>query len=350
MEYVRVRDAAILHANRLRRLFLEKLLENRFHLAHLPTPIQFMPRLSDELGIQLYVKRDDLTESIGSGNKIRKLEYLLHDAIHQNADTLVSCGGIQSNHCRAVAWAAARNGLSCMLALRGEKPVEIEGNLLLDRILGADVRFFSVEDFKNIQDIENTVVDELRRNGNRPYWIPMGGSNATGSLGYIQMIREAAAFPVSFDHLYVALGSGGTFAGVWLGCHHAGIQPRIHGIAVCDDRAYFVAEISRIQREFQEVYGMKVDFEGIGQAIDDRHVGVGYALNTPSELEQLVHFASCEGLVLDPVYTLKAFLGMVDHIRSGAVEKGQNVLFVHTGGHSGLFPKHSEFNKMFLFR
>jgi D-cysteine desulfhydrase len=326
---------------------LEKLLENRLHLAHLPTPIQFMPRLSDELGVQLYIKRDDLTESIGSGNKIRKLEYLLHEAVHKKADTLVSCGGIQSNHCRAVAWAAAKNGLDCVLALRGEKSVEIDGNLLLDRILGADTRFFSVQDFKDIQTVENTVIDPLRQNGKRPYWIPMGGSNATGTLGYIQMIRETATFPVSFDHLYVAMGSGGTFAGVWLGCRHANIQPRIHGIAVCDDTAYFMTEISRIEREFQDWYGMKVDFQGAEQCIDDGHVGIGYALNTQSELEQLVHFASLEGLILDPVYTLKAFLGMVDHIRSGVIEKGQNVLFVHTGGHSGLFPKHSEFKQMF---
>lgn len=326
---------------------MEKLLENRLHLAHLPTPIQFMPRLSDELGVQLYIKRDDLTESIGSGNKIRKLEYLLHEAVHKKADTLVSCGGIQSNHCRAVAWAAAKNGLDCVLALRGEKSVEIDGNLLLDRILGADTRFFSVQDFKDIQKVENTVIDPLCQNGKRPYWIPMGGSNATGTLGYIQMIRETAAFPVSFDHLYVAMGSGGTFAGVWLGCRHANIQPRIHGIAVCDDTAYFMAEISRIEREFQDWYGMKVDFQGAEQCIDDGHVGIGYALNTQSELEQLVHFASFEGLILDPVYTLKAFLGMVDHIRSGVIEKGQNVLFVHTGGHSGLFPKHSEFKQMF---
>ncbi len=306
-----------------------------------------MPRLSDELGVQLYIKRDDLTESIGSGNKIRKLEYLLHEAVHKKADTLVSCGGIQSNHCRAVAWAAAKNGLDCVLALRGEKSVEIDGNLLLDRILGADTRFFSVQDFKDIQTVENTVIDPLRQNGKRPYWIPMGGSNATGTLGYIQMIRETATFPVSFDHLYVAMGSGGTFAGVWLGCRHANIQPRIHGIAVCDDTAYFMTEISRIEREFQDWYGMKVDFQGAEQCIDDGHVGIGYALNTQSELEQLVHFASLEGLILDPVYTLKAFLGMVDHIRSGVIEKGQNVLFVHTGGHSGLFPKHSEFKQMF---
>jgi len=326
---------------------LDKLLENRFQLAHLPTPIQFMPRLSGELGVNLYIKRDDLTESIGSGNKIRKLEYLLHDAVQKQADTLVSCGGIQSNHCRAVAWAAAKTGLSCILALRGEKPVEIEGNLLLDRILGADTRFYSVQDFKDISAVEKTLTSELIQNGKRPYWIPMGGSNAIGTLGYVRMIREVAASPVSFDHLYLALGSGGTFAGAWLGCRHVKIQTRIQGIAVCDDTAYFMAEVSRIQQEFRDWFGMKVDFEGAEQFIDDHHVGIGYALNTNQELKQLVRFASLEGLVLDPVYTLKAFLGMVNHIQCGKIEQGQNVLFVHTGGHSGLFPKHSEFRQMF---
>ncbi len=326
---------------------MEKLLENRFFLAHLPTPIQFMPRLSDELGVKLYIKRDDLTESIGSGNKIRKMEYLLHDALQKKADALVSCGGIQSNHCRAVAWASAKTGLSCVLALRGEKPAQIDGNLLLDRILGAETRFFTVQDFKDIAAVEKTVTEALIQNGKRPYWIPMGGSNATGTLGYVRMIREVAVSPVSFDHLYLAMGSGGTFAGAWLGCRHANIQPRIQGIAVCDDTAYFMAEITRIQQEFRDWYGMKVDFQGAEQCIDDHHVGIGYALNTNQELEQLVRFASLEGLVLDPVYTLKAFLGMVDHIRSGKIEKGQSVLFIHTGGHSGLFPKHPEFRQMF---
>jgi len=326
---------------------LEKLLENRFQLAYLPTPIQFMPRLSDELGVKLYIKRDDLTESIGSGNKIRKLEYLLQDAVQKKADTLVSCGGIQSNHCRAVAWAAARTGLSCVLALRGEKPAEIEGNLLLDRILGADTRFFPVQDFRNISAVEKTLTDALIQGGKRPYWIPMGGSNATGSLGYVRMVQELAAFPVPFDHLYLAMGSGGTFAGVWLGCRHTGIQTQVHGMAVCDDTAYFMAEITRIQREFLDGYGMKVDFEGAEQYMDDNHVGIGYALNTDQELKQLVRFASLEGLVLDPVYTLKAFLGMVNDIRCGKIEKGRTVLFVHTGGHSGLFPKHPEFRQMF---
>jgi D-cysteine desulfhydrase len=326
---------------------LEKLLETRFHLAQLPTPIQFMPRLSDELGVKLYIKRDDLTESIGSGNKIRKLEYLLYDAAQKKADTLISCGGIQSNHCRAVAWASAKTGLSCVLALRGEKPAAIDGNLLLDRILGADTRFFSVQDFKDISGIEKTLTAELIQNGKHPYWIPMGGSNATGTLGYVRMIQEVATFPVSFDNLYLAMGSGGTFAGAWLGCRHANMQTRIHGIAVCDDTAYFMAEITRIQREFRDWYGMKVDFEGAEQHIDDHHVGIGYALNTDQELKQLVRFASLEGLVLDPVYTLKAFLGMVSHIQSGKIEKGRSVLFLHTGGHSGLFPKHSEFRQMF---
>ena len=306
-----------------------------------------MPRLSDELGVKLYIKRDDLTESIGSGNKIRKMEYLLHDALHKKADTLVSCGGIQSNHCRAVAWTSAKTGLSCVLALRGEKPAQIDGNLLLDRILGAETRFFTVQDFKDIAAVEKTVTEALIQNGKRPYWIPMGGSNAIGTLGYVQMIREVAVSPVSYDHLYLAMGSGGTFAGAWLGCRHANIQPKIHGIAVCDDTAYFMAEITRIQQEFRDWYGMKVDFQGAEQCIDDHHVGIGYALNTNQELEQLVRFASLEGLVLDPVYTLKAFLGMVDHIRSGKIEKGQSVLFIHTGGHSGLFPKHPEFRQMF---
>jgi len=184
---------------------LKRLLAHRIHLAHLPTPIQFMPRISDFLGIRLYVKRDDLTESIASGNKIRKLEYLMADAQKSGADTVVSYGGVQSNHCRAVAWAAAKLGLSCVLALRGEAPDQLEGNLLLDHILGADVRFYPKVMFQNPDHLDSIIVNELREKGKIPYSIPVGGSNATGTLGYVQMMRELMDSDIRFDHMYHAL-------------------------------------------------------------------------------------------------------------------------------------------------
>jgi D-cysteine desulfhydrase len=321
---------------------MQQLLDQRIVLAHLPTPLQPLPRLSAELGVELWVKRDDLTESIASGNKIRKLEYLLHDARQQGADTLVSCGGVQSNHCRAVAWAAARLGLGCTLLLRGEAPALLQGNLLLDRLLGAATRFIPREAFAGIGQIQADVCRQLAAAGRRPYWIPMGGSNATGSLGYVRMAAEVQAGALRPDHVYTALGSGGTFAGLWLGWRHFDLPGQLHGIAVCDDRTYFVGELERIGRELRAGYGIAADFDGCAAAIDDGHIGRGYALNTPDELATLVDVARREGLVLDPVYTLKAFLGMLAHVRQGVVTRGQRVLFIHSGGHAGIYPKAEE--------
>jgi D-cysteine desulfhydrase len=321
---------------------MERLLERRVALAHLPTPVQALPRLSRELGVALWIKRDDLTESVASGNKIRKLEYLLHAAREQGADTLVTCGGVQSNHCRAVAWAAAREGMGCALLLRGEPPEPPQGNLLLDRVLGAQVHFHSRSDFTRIDALQHALCRRLQDAGRRPYWIPMGGSNATGTLGYVAMAGELQGQTPAFDHHYLAMGSGGTYAGLWLGARHFGLSGKIHGIAVCDDVPTFAAEVRRIADEFAAWYGLPVETAGSAQGMDGGFVGRGYALNTPEELQTLLRLARLEGLVLDPVYTLKAFLGMLAHIRQGIVRPGERVLFLHSGGHAGLPAKAQE--------
>lgn len=321
---------------------MESILNKRILVANLPTPVHYFPRSSKQFGIELFIKRDDLTESVASGNKIRKLEYVLYDAVQQGADTLVTCGGIQSNHCRATAWITAKLGLDCVLLLRGEKPDTLQGNLLLGRLMGAEVRFFSPEDFQNISEIGKEVCTELKKKGKKPYYIPMGASTATGSLGYVNMVKELVETEERFDHIYFAIGSGGTFAGILLGCQYFNFPGKIHGIAVCDDVAYFVSEVSRIQQEFQNQYTIGLDLIDSEQLMDDRYVGIGYALNTESELRTLIELARFEGLVLDPVYTLKAFIGMIDHIRTGIIKPGERVLFIHTGGHYGLFPKNNE--------
>ena len=322
---------------------LDALLENRIPLALLPTPIQKLERLSGELGVNLYVKRDDLTESVASGNKIRKLEYLLYDAKENGCDTLITCGGVQSNHCRATAAVAVRMGMACHLILRGDAPNVPDGNLLIDRILGATTTFYVREDFKRLHKIEQETVAMLEKKGKRPYLIPMGGSNATGSLGYIRMAGELRDTPEDFDAIYCALGSGGTCAGLMIGLERYGLGAQLRGIAVCDDVAYFRAEVMRILHEFDEQYGISFPTDLFDMAFDDRFVGIGYALNTPEELKELIRIARLEGLILDPVYTLKTFIGMMRQIREGTVPKGSNVLFVHTGGHYGIFPKGEEF-------
>jgi len=322
---------------------IDELMEKRVPLAQLPTPIQKLERLSEELEVNLYVKRDDLTESVASGNKIRKLEYLLYDAREKGCDTLVTCGGVQSNHCRATAAVAVRMGMRCHLILRGEEPAIPGGNLLIDRILGATTSFYTREEFKNLPKIEQKTMAALEKQGRRPYLIPMGGSNATGSLGYIRMTAELRATEPTFDAIYCALGSGGTYAGMMIGLKHHGIPTTLRGIAVCDDVAYFQTEVTRILREFDEWYGITFPDDLFDMDFDDRFVGIGYALNTPEELRELVRIARLEGLILDPVYTLKTFLGMMQQIREGKIAKGANVLFIHTGGHYGIFPKGEEF-------
>ncbi len=325
------------------RLRMDAQLEKRVPLANLPTPIQYYPRISETYGAHISVKRDDLSESVASGNKLRKMEYVLYEATKAGADTLITCGGIQSNHCRTVAWIAAKMGLRCILLLRGDRPETRQGNYLIDSILGAEARFYSAEEFTDINAIAEDLCKKLRDEGSNPYYSPMGASVATGSLGYVRMVKELVESGQQFDKIYCALGSGGTYAGIVLGCQHFAYGPSIHGIAVCDDTAYFVNELTRIQKEFKEQYAINLDLEHIEQFIDDHYVGIGYAQNTKEELEILHHLAKTEGLVLDPVYSLKAFIGMLDHIKKGSIKPDERILFVHTGGHYGIFPKGNEF-------
>lgn len=326
---------------------LEALLEKRIPLAQLPTPTQKLERLSEELGVNLFIKREDLTESVASGNKIRKLEYLLYDAKEKGCDMLITCGGVQSNHCRTTAAVAARMGMHCHLILRGDPPQIPGGNLLIDKILGATTSFYSREDFQHLQDIEKETVAGFKAKGYIPYLIPMGGSNATGTLGYVRMTGELLNLNPAMDTLFCALGSGGTYAGIMIGLRHHEISCPLHGIAVCDDAPYFRKEVARILNEFSHWYDLTLPADLVRMNFDDRFVGQGYALNTPQELKQLIHVARLEGMLLDPVYTLKTFLGMVRQIREGKVPPGANVLFVHTGGHYGIFPKGEEFLPLF---
>lgn len=170
----------------------------------------------------------------------------------------------------------------------------------------------------------------------------MGASTATGSLGYIRMVKELKEEDVTFNHIYSAAGSAGTLAGILAGCELYNLRALVRGIAVCDDADYFSRELGRIEMEFKRDYGVSFNLSGVEGAVDDRFVGLGYSLNTMDELKLLHEVAAVEGLLLDPVYTLKAFSGMLSHVKEGKIKPGENVLFVHTGGHSGLFAKTDE--------
>lgn len=310
-------------------------------LALRPTPLQRMERLSAELGIDLWFKRDDLTGASLSGNKVRKLELLLGDAVAAGADTVLTCGGIQSNHARATAIAAAQLGLQSVLILRGTPPDRLEGNLLLDRLVGARIRWVTPEQYRERDAVFAEEVAKLRADGRRPYVIPEGGSNALGALGYArawdELETQAAVTGVRFDSVVCAVGSGGTLAGLLAGARLRNFTGRVVGVNVCDDAPTF----ERIVGDLLDELGDRWGIPATGPAVEllDGFVGRGYALSTPEELALLRHVATLEGQILDPVYTGKALFGLVSTLRQSRAAFGERVAFLHSGGIFGLFPK-----------
>jgi D-cysteine desulfhydrase len=315
----------------------------RIPLANLPTPLERLERLSAQFGVELWVKRDDLTGAELSGNKVRKLEFLFAEAREKGADHVITCGGAQSNHCRATALAAAKLGLRSTLLLRvpdPSQPPPVEANILLDKLCGAEIRFVSREEYARRVELFPVVAEELRKAGRKPYVIPEGGSNPIGAWGYVRAIEELRAqLPPGPVTIVYAAGSGGTGAGIILGIKLAGLRDaRAVGVNVCDDREYFVREIGQIVEGAITKWRLEVAFDRKEIEILDGYVGRGYALSRPEELSLIRDVARSEGIVLDPVYTGKAFYGMREHAR----ELGPRIVFMHTGGIFGLFPKAAE--------
>jgi D-cysteine desulfhydrase len=303
--------------------------------------------LSTELGVELLFKRDDLTGSTLTGNKVRKLEFLAAEALASRADTLVTCGGEQSNHCRATAIAATELGMSCLLLLRTEdpeKPPATEANILLDRLVGADIRWVSRAEYQQRKEIFREEEQRLISGGRRPYLIPEGGSNPLGAWGYIRCIEELAEQLPRTQPLTIvyATGSGGTGAGLLLGVKLLQLPWRVVGVNVCDDKDYFVRTIGDIIEGSMERWRLDLPFDRQEIEIIDGYVGLGYAKSQPAELATLRDVARFEGIVLDPVYTGKAFHGLVSELRRKPGSLGNKIVFVHTGGVFGLFPKAAE--------
>lgn len=316
-------------------------LPKREKLAHLPTPVELLPRLSQELRRSIFVKRDDFTGFEVSGNKVRKLEFALHEALSQGARVLITCGGLQSNHARATAAVARKRGLHCHLVLRGDAPSPSQGNLLLDGLFGATITTLSPQRF---QRASTTVMEELKawydQEGLPAYILPMGASNAIGTFGYVvayeEILSQEGRRP--FDAILCAVGSGGTYAGLVLGNILHGRRHRILGVPVCDDAAYF-REITRsLVEECLERLGVEASVREEDLLFLEGFVGRGYALSTPEELEFLKGVARKEGLLLDPVYTGKAFRGMVESLKTPLLQGMAQLLFLHSGGQFGLFP------------
>ena len=322
---------------------------SRISLANLPTPIEKLDRLTQKWGgPDIYVKRDDLTGIALSGNKIRKLEFVIAEAQARGADLLITCGGIQSNHARATAVAAIKSGMKSYLVLRGQEGDEVNGNLLLDFLVGAKVKYITAEDYSTrVDEIMAELAEDLKRQGYHPYVIPEGASNELGAIGYLaateEIVEQLHKLKLDIDYIICAVGSGGTHAGLLLGQKLYNQKYKVIGFNVCDDEAYFIAKISRISKGAIDRFSFKVDFKNDDVKIIDGYVGEGYALNRQEEIDFIKQVALEQGLILDPVYTGKTLFGLKDQISKGRFKKGEKILFIHSGGLFGLFPKRGLF-------
>jgi D-cysteine desulfhydrase len=313
----------------------------RVSLALLPTPIVKLERLSRELGVELFVKRDDLTGLLESGNKVRKLEFLVAEALAAGADTLVTCGTVQSNCCRAVAATAARLGMRAVLVVAGERPDVYDGNLLLGRLLGAELRFLPGDQLGRAGEVMAAIADEVRQAGGHPYVIPESGATEVGALGYLECAVELAGQIAHgaprFDAIAIAAYSGGSQAGLLMGKQLGGLPSEIVGIPIAWPSERVRESVTATMRASIRRFGLAID---VPKAIHllDGYQGAGRADVADAEIQAIVRLARQEGIVLDPVYTGKAFSALMDTLRRDRRALGQRVCFVHTGGLFGLFP------------
>ncbi len=317
----------------------------RVSLGCFPTRIAPIARVALRSGgAPVWVKRDDESGSDLSGNKVRKLEFLLAEALERRCDCVITCGGIQSNHCRATAVAARRLGLDSVLFLRGDRPPLADGNVLIDLLVGARPVYITPEQYASRAQIMEAEAERLRASGRHPYVIPEGGSNALGAWGYVSMLEEVAnqGFGERVRHIVSATGSAGTLAGLLIGVRLLGLPARIRGVAVCDDEAYFRGRVAAIAQEFAERFGIAVGIDPSDVRVIEGYRGPGYAKTYPRLLDRIRQVAREEGLLLDPVYTGKAFLAFGDLLASGEIPPEDEALFVHTGGIYSLFAYREE--------
>jgi D-cysteine desulfhydrase family pyridoxal phosphate-dependent enzyme len=317
----------------------------RERLAALPTPLEQAPRLGRELGVDLYLKRDDNTGLAVGGNKARKLEYLVGEALALGSDTLITTGGPQSNHCRMTAAAAAKYGLECHLVFTSG-PIEVlQGNLLLDSLLGAQFHFTGSSDGSQAALHMEELALSLRNKGRNPYVIPLGGSNEVGALGYVRAMHELAEqaerMGVAFDYLVHASGSAGTQAGLLAGAKIFNLPLRILGMSVSRTRERLSREVLELATATIARAGFQVRPDASEVEVYDQYIGGGYGIPTPLSTEALSMFARLEGVIIDPVYTAKAAAGLLDLTRRGVIPAEAKVLFWHTGGSPALFADQS---------
>jgi D-cysteine desulfhydrase family pyridoxal phosphate-dependent enzyme len=308
----------------------------RLNFAHLPTPIEELPRLTEALGgPRILVKRDDQTGLAFGGNKTRKLEFLVAEAREQGAKMLISAGAIQSNHCRQTVAAAARFGFDCTLVLTGERPTQPSANYLLDQLFGAEI--ITVTDRKDRDQVLQETFDSATAAGKKPYLVPYGGSSPTGAMGYAFAMEEFMKQNVSADWIIFGTSSGGTHAGFVLGQRVFGFNGKVLGISIDEPEAQLKAHVSELATQASEKLGEQIKFTGDDVLANENYCQAGYGVFGAGEREAINLFARNEGLLLDPVYTGRAAAGMIDLIRKGFFKKEETILFWHTGGQPALF-------------
>lgn len=307
----------------------------RIRIAHLPTLIEPLPRLSAVLGgPRLWVKRDDQTGLALGGNKVRKLEYVLAEAQANGAKTLVTVGAAQSNHCRQTAALAARFGLGCILVLSGDSKGKPDGNLLLDHLFGAEIQWAPQV---NREAILKEAFDRAWNEGRRPFLIPLGASTPIGTIGYVTAFEEFLKQGIDVDWIIVASSSAGTQAGLVLGARRAGWGGKILGINIDHPVNILQPRVANLANEASARLGENVRVSADDILVNGDYLGAGYGILNRNEIEAIHLFAETEGLVLDPVYTCRAAAAMIDLIRKGYFTPKERVLFWHTGGIPALF-------------
>jgi len=314
----------------------------RVPLGDLPTPLEPAPRLGAALGgLDLWIKREDQSGLAFGGNKVRQLEFLLAAARQDGADTVLTTAGSQSNYCRALAAGAARLGLDCVLLLRGQAPAALSGNLLLDHMLGAEVHYIATEDPYDpaVRTELDRLAGNVARRGGRPYVIQLPGvSGPLGAAAAVDLADELAAqWPEAPKALYLAVGSGLTAAGLIVGLAAAQLPTTVVGISVQQPTGFIAPLILRRAREAAHLLGLDLEIGPERLVIDDRFIPPGYGRASEASLTACLSAARTEALLLDPVYSGKALAGLASHAAEGAVQPGDKVVFLHSGGGPGLF-------------
>lgn len=331
----------------------------RLPLAHLPTPIHKLEQVSYEIGKEIFIWRDDMTGSVESGNKVRKLEFLLADAIAQDSTRIITAGGMQSNHTRATAFCARRIGMDVSIIVRepktGRNPNELPtGNLLLNHIAKADLHFIKYEEYQAAgsayKPFLEKAAEESRQRGEKPYVIFEGGSQPLGCFGYILAVEQmlsvwaATAGTRAPDALFFADGSGGTHAGLHLGFELHGLPTRkLWAVNVCDSAEYFQKRVGKLIEDTAHEFQLPSTDRNF--QVLDGHFGTGYSIATDEDLRFYSALAQAEGVLLDPTYSGKAFRGMLTEIKKNPDRFGERILFLHSGGIFGTFAYQEQYMK-----